>query len=252
MADYNAGLSGKVALVTGGGRRVGAGIVRHLHARGMSIALHYRHSLEQAQALAAELNEATPDSVYLLHGNLLHLDVLGKMVDEVLARSGRLDAVVNNASSFFPSPMGGVTEAQWDDLMGTNLRAPFFLAQAAAPHLAACDGCIINIADIHGFRPLKGYPVYSMAKAGLIMLTHALARELGPSVRVNGVAPGAILWPEDGLDEVTRQRVVARTALKRRGTPEDIARTVGFLIADASYVTGEVISVDGGRMLGGS
>ncbi len=252
MADYNAGLAGKVALVTGGARRVGAGIVRHLHARGMNIALHYRHSLEQAEALAAELNALRPDSVYLLHAELLHLDLLHNMVDGVLDRSGRLDALVNNASSFFPSPMGGVTEAQWDDLMGTNLRAPFFLAQAATPHLAACDGCIVNIADIHGFRPLKGYPVYSMAKAGLIMLTHALARELGPSVRVNGVAPGAILWPEDGLDEVTRQRVVARTALKRRGTPEDIARTVGFLVADATYVTGEVISVDGGRMLGGS
>ncbi len=252
MADYSAGLTGKVALVTGGGRRVGAGIVRHLHGRGMNVALHYRHSLGQAEVLAAELNAVRPDSVYLLHGDLLDLDLLDEMIQQVLARSGRLDALINNASSFFPSPVGRVNEAQWDDLMGTNLRAPFFLAQAAAPHLAACDGCIVNIADIHGFRPLKGYPVYSMAKAGLIMLTHSLARELGPSVRVNAVAPGAILWPEDGLDEVTRQRVVARTALKRRGSPEDIARTVGFLVAEATYVTGEVINVDGGRLLGGS
>ncbi len=249
MADYTTPLDGKVALVTGAAQRIGAGIVRLLHAHGMNVALHYRSSRHAAEQLQAELDANRPGSVALLEADLLAVDRLPRLVDKALARWGRLDVLVNNASTFYATPLGSTTEDQWDDLLGINLKVPYFLAQAAAAHLKACGGCIVNIADIHAQRPLKAHPVYSVAKAGKVMLTKALARELGPEIRVNAVAPGAILWPQAGLDEVTKQRIISRTALKRQGTVEDIAHAVLFLIRDADYITGQTIGVDGGRML---
>ncbi|MEO6697314.1 MAG: pteridine reductase, partial [Gammaproteobacteria bacterium] len=191
-------------------------------------------------------NTLREGSVALLQGDLLDIAKLPKLVQQAIAVWGRLDVLINNASTFYPTPVGEVTEAQWDDLMGSNLKAPFFLAQAAAPALTAQQGCIINMADIHAERPLKGYPVYSAAKAGLVMLTKALARELGPAVRVNAVAPGPVLWPAN-MDEQTKQHIESRTALKRAGHPSDVARAILFLIRDAGYITGQVIAVDGGR-----
>lgn len=249
MPNYTPALEGQVALITGGAHRIGAEIARTLHGAGMNIALHFRHSKEAAEMLQAELNGSRRDSVVLFQADLLVTARMPRLIDKVIHALGRLDVLVNNASSFYPTPIGSATEAQWDELLGSNLKAPFFLSQAAAPHLKACRGCIVNIADIHGERPLMAHPIYSVAKAGKIMLTKALARELGPEVRVNAVAPGAILWPERGLDEVTRQRIVAATALKRQGSPSDIARTVLFLIRDADYMTGQVLAVDGGRTL---
>lgn len=247
MAAPAVPLEGKVALVTGAAQRVGAAIVRMLHAAGMNVVLHYRHSEQAALALQQALHDLRPDSIHLLQGDLLQIDRLPGLVEQAVQAWGRLDALVNNASTFYPTPMGTVTEAQWEDLLGSNLKAPFFLCQAAAPHLARQHGAIVNIADIHGERPLKSYPAYSIAKAGLIMLTRAAARELGPDVRVNAVAPGAILWPQQDLDDTTRKRILAHTALKRRGEPDDVARTVLFLIDGSSYITGQVIAVDGGR-----
>ncbi|QKT03166.1 pteridine reductase [Ectothiorhodospiraceae bacterium 2226] len=240
-------LQDKVALITGAAHRIGAAVARHLHARGMRIVLHYHSSRAAALALQGELCAARPASVVLVQADLLNAAKLAAVVQEAVAAWGRLDVLVNNASSFYATPMGSVDESQWDELIGTNLKAPFFLSQAAAPHLASSQGCIVNIVDIHADRPLKDYPVYSTAKAGLVMLTRALASELGPPVRVNAVAPGAILWPEHDLDEVTKQRIISRTLLKRQGSVDDIARAVHFLVADAPYVTGQVITVDGGR-----
>jgi pteridine reductase len=243
-------LSGKVALITGAAHRIGAELVQQLHAVGMNIALHYRSSASSADALAATLNQQRPNSVKLIQGDLLNHDDLPRIVEEAAIHWQRLDVLINNASSFYSTPVGEATEAQWDDLIGTNLKAPFFLSQAAWPHLKRQHGCIINIVDIHAQRPMKGHPLYSAAKAGLAMLTMSLARELGPEVRVNGVAPGAILWPEHELDDETKQQILDRTALKRQGTPKDIARTALFLIRDADYISGQIISVDGGRSLG--
>jgi pteridine reductase len=241
-------VQGKVVLITGGAKRVGAAICRRLHAAGASLMLHYRASAGEARLLQAELNGARADSVALIQGDLLELKALPSLVERTVQRFGSLDALVNNASSFYASPIGEVTAAAWDDLMGTNLRAPLFLAQAAAPALRKAQGAIVNIADIHAERPLKGYVVYSVAKAGLVALTRSLARELAPEVRVNAVAPGPILWPDDAsFDEVSRQRIISHTLLKREGTPDDVAKAVLFLIADATYVTGETIAVDGGR-----
>ena len=241
-------LTGKVVLVTGSSRRVGAAIARRLHAAGASLMLHYRRSEADAQALQAELNAVRADSVALVQADLLDAAGLAEIARNTLARFDQIDALVNNASSFYPTPVGEITPAQWDDLTGSNLRAPLFLSQAAAPHLKKTRGSIVNIADIHAERPLKNYTVYSVAKAGLVGLTRALARELAPEVRVNAVAPGAILWPEDGaFDAVSRQRIISHTLLKRVGEPDDIARAVYFFIADAPYVTGQVLAVDGGR-----
>jgi len=241
-------LTGKVVLVTGSSRRVGAAIARRLHAAGASLMLHYRRSEADAQALQAELNAVRADSVALVQADLLDAAGLAEIARNTLARFDQIDALVNNASSFYPTPVGEITPAQWDDLTGSNLRAPLFLSQAAAPHLRKTRGSIVNIADIHAERPLKNYTVYSVAKAGLVGLTRALARELAPEVRVNAVAPGAILWPEDGaFDAVSRQRIISHTLLKRVGEPDDIARAVYFFIADAPYVTGQVLAVDGGR-----
>ncbi len=238
-----------VVLITGAARRVGAGIARALHGAGACVAIHYRSSAEAATALAAELNAARPESAAVFPADLLDTDALPRLVDCVTARFGRLDALVNNASSFYATKVGAVDTAAWDDLMGSNLKAPLFLSQAAAPHLEQSGGCIVNITDIHAERPLKGYPVYCAAKAGLLGLTRALALELGPRVRVNAVAPGPIEWPQGTNDfpPEARTAIIAHTLLRRVGSPADIAQAVKFLIFDAPYVTGQVINVDGGR-----
>ena len=242
-----------VVLVTGAARRVGAEIARALHAAGARVAIHYRSSSGAADALAAELNAARPDgageSAAAFAEDLLDIAALPRLVESVVDRFGRLDALVNNASSFFATKLGAVDTAAWDDLIGSNLKAPLFLAQAAAPHLERSGGCIVNITDIHAERPLKGYPLYCAAKAGLLGLTRALALELGPRVRVNAVAPGAIEWPQGQNDfpPAERTAIIGHTLLKRVGSPADIARTVKFLVFDAPYVTGQGINVDGGR-----
>jgi len=243
-------LSGKVVLITGAARRVGAAIARRLHRAGASLMLHYRSSERDVQALQTELNTARKNSVALVQADLLDVAGLAEIVKNTISRFERLDALVNNASTFFPTPVGEITPASWDNLIGTNLRAPLFLAQAAAPHLKKTGGSIVNITDIHAERPLKSYVIYSVAKAGLAGLTRSLARELAPEVRVNGIAPGAIVWPEDGsFDEVTRQRIISHTLLRRTGEPDDVARAVYYLIVEAPYVTGEIIAVDGGRSI---
>lgn len=242
-------LDDKVVLITGAAHRIGATTARTLHNAGANIVLHYRTSQQAARTLQDELNVLRPDSVSLVQGDLHETTTLKELVQKAHAAWGRLDVLVNNASTFYPTPIGKVDEVQWNDLIGANLKAPFFLAQAAAPHLRRERGCIVNIVDIHAERPLKGHPVYSIAKAGLVMLTRSLAAELGPDVRVNAVAPGAILWPENEMDEETRQRIISRTFLKRQGNPHDIARAVLFLIRDADYTSGQVLTVDGGRSL---
>jgi pteridine reductase len=241
-------MQGKCVLITGGAKRVGAAICRRMHAAGANLMLHYRASAGEARLLQAELNHLRKDSVALIQADLLDLAQLPAMIERTLASYGRLDALVNNASSFFQTQVGEITAEAWEDLIGTNLRAPLFLAQAAIPALRKAQGAIVNITDIHAERPLKNFVVYSVAKAGLVGLTRSLARELAPEIRVNAVAPGPILWPDDeSFDELSRQRIISHTPLRREGTPEDIARAVYFLIADASYVTGETINVDGGR-----
>ena len=242
-----------VVLVTGAARRVGAEIARRLHAAGARVAIHYRNSAGAAAELAATLNAARPgldaESAAIFAADLLDTEALPQLVESVVAHFGQLDALVNNASSFFATRVGAVDTAAWDDLIGSNLKAPLFLAQAAAPHLERSGGSIVNITDIHAERPLRGYPLYCAAKAGLLGLTRALALELGPRVRVNAVAPGAIEWPQDTNDfpPEARAAIIQHTLLKRVGSPADIARTVKFLVFDAPYVTGQVINVDGGR-----
>jgi pteridine reductase len=239
---------GKTILITGGAKRVGAAICRHLHAAGANLMLHYRASAGEARLLQAELNHTRANSVALIQADLLDLPKLPSVVEQTLQTYGRLDALVNNASSFFQTPVGEITEAAWHDLIGTNLQVPLFLAQAAAPALRKSQGAIVNLSDIHAERPLKNFVIYSIAKAGLAGLTRSLARELAPDIRVNAVAPGPILWPDDeSFDELSRQRIISHTPLKREGTPDDIARAVHFLLADANYITGETINVDGGR-----
>jgi len=244
-------LTGKVALVTGGAKRVGAAICRLLHARGANIMLHHRASVNEARALQTELNAQRADSVALIQADLLNGASLPDMVKTTVGRFERLDILINNASSFFPTPIGEITEKAWDDLVGTNLKAPLFLSQAAAAELRKRHGCVVNIIDIHAEFPMKNYVVYTVAKGGLLALTRSLARELGPEVRVNGVAPGTIMWPEgeEWSDELSRQRIINRSALKRIGEPDDIAKAVDYLVAAAPYVTGQVIAVDGGRSI---
>jgi pteridine reductase len=243
-------LKGKTALISGAARRVGAAITCGLHAAGANVLLHYRSSAEEATRLAAALNETRPGSAATAECDLLDVARLPWLVGEAARIFGGLDILVNNASSFYPTPVGDITEMDWDDLIGTNLKAPLFLAQAAAPLLHARQGLIINLADIHATRPLRRYPVYSLAKAGLIMLTKSLARELGPHVRVNAVAPGPVMWPEDGLDTALQAKIIAGTALKRVGSAEDVARACVFFATEAPYVTGQVLAVDGGRSIG--
>jgi pteridine reductase len=243
-------LTGKWALITGAGRRVGAAIARSLHGQGAGVGIHYRGSAAAAEALASELNGARAHSALTIQADLLETSRLGTLVDKVVSHAGRLDILVNNASSFYPTPLAGITEQQWTDLLGTNLKAPLFLAQAALPHLKSARGVIINIVDIHAVRPLKDHTMYGAAKAGLAFLTRALARDLAPEVRVNGVAPGAILWPEGGVSDQMREVVLKQIPLKRVGEPDDIANCVLYLVRDAPYVTGQVIAVDGGRSVG--
>jgi pteridine reductase len=242
-------LAGKVALVTGGARRVGAAIARRLHAAGASVLIHYRDSEADASKLVAELNAARAKGAATVKAELLAPIAPRALVSAALDSFGRLDVLVNNASSFFPVAVGAVESSHWEELLGSNLRAPLFIAQEAAPELAKNTGCIVNIVDIHADRPLKGYPVYSIAKGGLAAMTRSLALELAPRIRVNGVSPGAIAWPEDGqFDPAERERIVATTPLARVGSPEDIAQAVHFL-ACAPYVTGQIIAVDGGRSI---
>ncbi len=238
-----------VALITGAAKRVGAQIARRLHAAGYDLALHHRRSPDAAQALATELEAARAGSVHVLCAELGDTAALPALVEAAVARFGRLDALVNNASAFYPTPIGSVTPAQWDDLFAANAKGPFFLAQAAAPHLRASSGAIVNLADIYGERPLAQHTVYCMAKAALVMLTQSLARELGPEVRVSAVAPGAVMWPEQGKAEHEKAAMLASTALRRAGTPDDVAEAVRWLLQDAHYTTGQVIRVDGGRSL---
>ena len=238
-----------VALVTGAARRIGAAIVRHLHAAGYDIALHYRDSASDAEALAAELERTRAGSTLLLRADLVQFDRLPELVAQCVGRFGRLDALVNNASTFTPTPIGTATPAQWDALFASNARAPFFLAQAAAPHLRVARGAIVNLTDLYAERPLREHTVYCMAKAALLMMTRSLALELGPDVRVNAVSPGAILWPEVRSDNAAQQAMLARTPLGRTGTPEEVAEAVRWLLRDAHYSTGQVLHLDGGRLL---
>ena len=244
-------MQGKTVLVTGGAKRVGAAIVRHLHAAGANVAIHCRASLYDALALRAELNEQRPDSAITVQADLLDTATLPRVIEEVVQQFGHLDALVNNASSFYPTPLDQMTEQQWNDLLGTNLKAPLFLAQAAAAELRRRHGCIVNIVDIHAELPMHGHLLYNIGKSGLAGLTRSLAQEMAPQVRVNGVSPGVNLWPESEMwqDEEKRRKLIAHTLLKRAGEPDDIAKTVKFLIADAPYITGQIIAVDGGRSI---
>jgi pteridine reductase len=240
----------KVALITGAARRVGAAIARRLHADGYNLALHFRHSQAEMDALRAELNGLRAGSIISLQADLAEFDRLPELVANTVGHFGRLDALVNNASGFYPTPIGTATPSQWDELFASNARAPLFLSQAAAPHLRAAHGAIVNLADIHGEKPLANHPIYCMAKAALLMLTKSLATDLAPDVRVNAIAPGAILWPDHLGNEATQAAMLARTPLPRLGTLEEISGVVSWLLGDASYVTGQTIHVDGGRHLG--
>jgi pteridine reductase len=244
------GLEGRVALVTGAARRVGAEIATQLHAAGADVAIHYRRSAEDAGNLVARLNAQRPDSAAAFQANLLDTASIPALVAAVSGWRGGIDILVNNASSFYPTPLGEITEAHWDDLVGSNFKAPLFLAQAAAASLRERGGNIVNIVDIHAQRPLRNHLVYSPAKAGLAMLTRALARELAPDVRVNGVSPGAILWPETDMNEETKASILDEVPLARAGSPADIAGCVVYLVRDATYVTGQIVAVDGGRSIG--
>ena len=247
----NSSLQDKVVLITGGAKRVGASICRLLHGGGAKLMIHYRNSVGEARALQSELNLQRPNSAAIIQGDLLNLAVLPSLIQETVSHFGQLDVLINNASSYYATEIGEIGDDQWEDLIGSNLKAPLFLAQAAAHELRKQQGCIINITDMHVERPKKGYVVYSVAKAGLVTLTKSLAQELGPDVRVNAVAPGPVLWPEDNpqFDEVYRQRVISQTLLKRIGECDDVAKAVRFLIQDAPFITGQVIAVDGGRSL---
>jgi pteridine reductase len=243
-------LAGKVVLVTGAARRIGAAIVTRLHADGALVAIHYRGSAGEAEQLAASLNERRPDSAATFQANLLNNDEIPRLVADVVAWGKRLDGLVNNASTFYPTPVGDITEQDWDDLVGSNFKAPLFLSQAAAPRLQDSRGVIVNIVDIHAQRPLRNHPVYGPAKAALAMLTRSLAKDLAPAVRVNGVSPGAILWPEDGMNDAAKETILRQVPLERAGDPDDIAGCVLYLMRDATYVTGQIIAVDGGRSTG--
>jgi pteridine reductase len=241
----------KVILITGGAKRVGATMCRELHKHGARLMIHYNTSMAEARALQAELNLLRTNSVAIIQGDLLNNNVLPTLVSETVNQFGKLDVLINNASTYYPTDLGQINEENWQDLIGSNLKAPVFLAQAAAPELRKNHGCIINITDMHIERPKKGYIVYSVAKAGLVTLTKSLAHELSPEVRVNAVAPGPVQWPESNpqFDEVYRQRVINQTLLKRVGEAEDVAKAVKFLIYDAPFITGHVLAVDGGRSL---
>jgi len=239
----------KNILITGAAKRIGAACARMLHGKGCNVFLHYRSSKEAALQLCYELNQIRPDSAYMMQADLLNREELESLVTEACMAWGKIDVLVNNASSFYPTPVDDVTEQQWDELMGCNLKAPFFLAKSLKKTLVKNRGCIVNIVDIHAERGLVGYPVYSIAKAGLVAMTKILAKEFAPTVRVNGVAPGAILWPDNDLSEQKRQEILQRVALRRSGDPADVAKAVWFLINNADYITGQILTVDGGRTL---
>lgn len=239
-----------VALITGAGRRIGACVARSWHAAGGCVAITYRSSAAEAEALVADLNGQRPDSAVAIRNNLVEVQTLQPLVQQVLDRFSRLDLLVNNASTFYPTPMGQITEENWDDLIGTNLKGPMFLSQAATPALRESRGLIINMLDIHARRPLAHHYVYCAAKAGFSMFTLSMARGLGPEVRVNGIAPGPILWPEGDDDEALKAKIIANTALKRMGEPQDVASLVLYLATQAPYITGQIIAVDGGRSVG--
>ncbi|HSI25572.1 MAG TPA: pteridine reductase [Methylotenera sp.] len=247
----NIALNNKTVLITGGAKRVGAAICRELHAHGANLMIHYNTSTADARALQAELNLQRANSVAIIQGDLLNIAIIANLVHETVNQFGQLDVLINNASSYYSTEIGHITEENWHDLVGSNLKAPMFLAQAAASELRKHHGCIVNITDMHIERPKKGYVVYSVAKAGLVTLTKSLAHELSPEVRVNAVAPGPVQWPENNpqFDEVYRQRVINQTLLKKIGNPQDIAKAVKFLVADAPFITGHVLAVDGGRSL---
>ena len=244
-------LKGKVALVTGSARRIGAVTVRALHHAGATVIIHYRHSAKEAEKLQDELNQRRDNSCFIQQADLLAVETFPQMVTSIIDQAGRVDILVNNASSFYPTPVGDISECHWDDLMGSNVKAPLFLSQALAEELIKNKGCIVNMVDIYGVRPLAKHPLYSVAKAGLTMLTQSLAKELGPHVRVNGVAPGVILWPEtEDHDAIgAHQAILNKTCLKREGKPEDIAKAILFLVQDADYITGHILPVDGGRLV---
>jgi pteridine reductase len=250
MSSRKKSLAGAVALVTGSARRIGAAIASALHAEGANVAIHYRSSADEADALVSRLNDSRENSAMSIRADLLDTPALPELVDKVAAWHGRLDILVNNASSFYPTPPGTITERQWDDLVGSNLKAPLFLSQAALPELRKSRGSIVNLIDIHARRPLRNHAVYGPAKAGLAMLTLSLAKDLAPDIRVNGVAPGAILWPEDEMTDATRQSILEQIPMGHAGVPEDIADCIVWLVRDAVYVTGQVIAVDGGRSIG--
>jgi pteridine reductase len=243
-------LDGRWVLVTGAAKRIGAVVASTMHEAGANVAIHYHSSADEAERLAARLNDQRRGSAFTVSADVREVASLERMAKQVLARTGRVDVLVNNASNFYPTPLGTVTEEHWYDLMGSNLKAPLFLSQALLPTLKANNGVIVNIVDVHATRPLRDHVVYGAAKAGLAMLTRSLAKDLGPHVRVNGVSPGAILWPDEGMSEQLRAAIIRQTALKRSGTPEDIAAAVLFLVRDAPYVTGQIIAVDGGRSVG--
>jgi pteridine reductase len=243
-------LAGQTVLITGAAKRIGAALARTFHAEGACVAIHYRESARQAETLRDELNRSRADSAVAIGADLLDTDALPGIVEQTVRAFGGLNVLINNASTFYPTPLGSITASHWDDLIGTNLKAPLFLAQAAAPHLRAARGLVLNLIDIHGQRPLPRHPVYSTAKAGLAMLTRSLARELAPEVRVNGISPGPILWPEGGIDTELQQEIIAKTLLKRSGCPDDITRAALFFAKDAPFVTGQILAVDGGRSVG--
>ena len=243
-------LNDKVVLVTGAARRIGAAIVTRLQENGARVAIHYRGSASEAEKLAADLNAARAGSAQTFQADLLETDQLGTLVKSVVAWGGRLDGLVNNASTFYPTPIGSITEEHWTDLVGSNFKAPLFLSQEAQPFLRETGGVIINLVDIHAERPLRDHTVYGPAKAALAMLTRSLAKDLAPDIRVNGVAPGAILWPEDGMSDDARKSILQQVPLQRAGDPGDIAGSVLYLLRDATYVTGQIIAVDGGRSIG--
>jgi pteridine reductase len=243
-------LTGKTVLVTGAAKRLGAAIARAAHTEGANVAIHYHNSRAPADALIAELNTTRSNSARTFAADLLDTSTFAKLIADVVTAFGGLDVLVNNASTFYPTPIGTVTETEWRDLMGANLKAPFFLSQAAMTALKKSHGLIVNMVDIHGTRPLIAHPVYSMAKAGLVMMTKSLARELGPEIRVNGIAPGPVMWPEAGMAQSLKDEIISRTALKRSGSPEDIARAALYFMKDAPFVTGQILAVDGGRSIG--
>jgi pteridine reductase len=247
VKDGAASLAGKTVLITGGARRVGAAIARMLHGAGANLVVHYRKSAVAAEALAAEMNAGRAKSAAIFQADLLDLANLPALVEFTVRTFGTLDVLVNNASTFYATRLGEITPQAWDDLMGSNLKAPLFLSQAAAPALKQSSGLIINIVDIHALRPLRNYTVYCTAKAGLHMLTRSLAKELGPQIRVNGISPGPVLWPEHGGDDAARAKIIQRTILQKMGTPDDIASTALFFAAHAPFITGQILAVDGGR-----